>query len=148
MADALPLPDLFSAANLIALIGWVALALLPFWRGSQMVAAVIIPLLLCAAYAALIISNLGGSPEGASFSTLEGVKTLFTLDVMVLVGWLHFLAFDLFIGAWEARAAKRQGIPHLLLLPCLFFTFMFGPAGLLLYFIIRTVKARGIPALD
>ncbi len=148
MADALSPSDLFRAANILALLGWLVLALLPFWRGSQMVSAIIIPLILSVGYAAITISNLGGWPEGASFSTLEGVKTLFSLDEMILVGWVHFLAFDLFIGAWEARDAKRRGIHHLFLLPCLFFTFMFGPAGLLLYFIIRTVKARGVPALD
>ena len=56
---------------------------------------------------------------------------------MLLAGWTHYLAFDLFIGGWEVRDAQRRGIPHLLVVPALVLTFLFGPAGLLLYLAIR-----------
>ena len=55
---------------------------------------------------------------------------------------LVMLVFDLFVGAWEARDAKRQGIPHLALVPCLLATLMFGPAGLLAYLALRGVMRR------
>ena len=58
-------------------------------------------------------------------------------------GWVHYLAFDLFIGAWQVRDARVQGISHLLVIPCLQLTFLFGPAGLLLYFLIRAADKRG-----
>ena len=55
------------------------------------------------------------------------------------MGWIHYLAFDLFVGAWEVRDAQARGIHHLLVIPCLFLTLMAGPGGLLLYWAIRIV---------
>ena len=57
---------------------------------------------------------------------------------LLLAGWVQYLAFDLFIGAWQVRDARTQGISHLLVIPCLLLTFLFGPAGLL-HFLIRLV---------
>ena len=64
------------------------------------------------------------------FSSLAGVRTLFDNPWALLAGWTHYLAFDLFIGGWEVRDAQRRGIPHLLVVPALVLTFLFGPAGL------------------
>jgi hypothetical protein len=61
---------------------------------------------------------------------------------LLLAGWVHYLAFDLFIGAWQVRDSKALGISHLLVLPCLVLTFLFGPVGLLLYFLIRVACRR------
>jgi hypothetical protein len=60
----------------------------------------------------------------------------------VVAGWIHYLIFDLFVGAWEARDARRRGVPHLLLVPCLLFTLMIGPVGLLLYVVVRFFSKR------
>ena len=46
---------------------------------------------------------------------------------------MHYLAFDLFIGSWEVRDARRHGVPHVLVIPCLLMTFLLGPIGLLAY---------------
>ena len=64
------------------------------------------------------------------------MRTLFENPWLLLAGWAHYLAFDLFIGGWEVRDAQRRGIPHLLVVPALVLTFLFGPAGLLLYLLI------------
>jgi len=58
------------------------------------------------------------------------------------VGWIHYLAFDLLVGRWETQDAAARGIPAWLVVPCLALTFMFGPAGWLLYVGLRTVHAR------
>jgi hypothetical protein len=57
---------------------------------------------------------------------------------MLLAGWLHYLAFDLLIGNREVQDARERGVPHFLVVPCLALTFLFGPAGWLLY---RSVSA-------
>jgi hypothetical protein len=57
---------------------------------------------------------------------------------LLLAGWIHYLAFDLFVGSWEARDARQRGVPHLALVPCLALTFLFGPAGWLLYGAVRS----------
>jgi hypothetical protein len=90
-----------------------------------------VPMLFAALYVVIVATTFGGA-EG-TFSTLGGVATLFSNRWLLLAGWLHYLAFDLLIGTWEARDARERGVPHLLLVPCLFVTLMFGPAGWLLY---------------
>jgi uncharacterized membrane protein YhdT len=63
---------------------------------------------------------------------------LFSNPWLLVAGWLHYLAFDLLTGTWEARDAVSRGVPRWLLVPCLFLTLMFGPTGWLLYMLIRT----------
>jgi hypothetical protein len=84
------------------------------------------------------------APEGASFGSLEGVMLFMSTPHGVLVGWVHYLVFDLFVGAWEARDARRRGIHHALLVPCLLLTLMLGPIGLLLYLVLRFVRTRDL----
>jgi hypothetical protein len=81
-----------------------------------------------------------------SFSTLAGVAMLFSNPWILLAGWVHYLAFDLLIGTWEARDARERRVPHWLLIPCLFLTFMFGPVGWLLYMGVRLASSRLKPA--
>jgi hypothetical protein len=133
-------PDqIFGVANTVAVLAWLLLALLPRRRWvTDVVTGRVIPVLFAVLYVAIVVTTFIGA-EG-SFSSLEGVSTLFTNRWLLLAGWLHYLAFDLLIGTWEARDARERGLPQLLLLPCLFLTFMFGPAGWLLYLGVRDVR--------
>ena len=134
---------LFSIANMIALAGWLMLTLLPRWRYTQLiVVAGIIPLILSALYLTLIILYFGEA-EG-SFGSLDGVMQLFTNPYAVLTGWVHYLAFDLFVGSWELKDSEKHRIPLYLVIPCLFLTFMLGPVGLLMYFVIRGVRTKNL----
>jgi len=74
------------------------------------------------------------------FSTLAGVGTLFSNPWLLLAGWMHYLAFDLLVGSWELEDAAERGIPHWIVVPCLLLTFLFGPAGWLLYRIVRSIR--------
>jgi len=91
-------------------------------------------------YIWLIATSLPSAEGG--FDSLEHVKLLFTNDRAVLAGWVHYLAFDLFVGCWEVLDAQERGFRHVFVIPCLFLTFMFGPAGLLLYLALRTQQTR------
>ena len=73
---------------------------------------------------------------------VTGVAALFANPWLLLAGWIHYLAFDLLVGTWEARDARERGVHHLALVPCLFLTFMFGPAGWLTYLGVRMLSAR------
>jgi hypothetical protein len=120
---------IFSAANIVALIGWAGLALLPGRRiVADTITALAIPALLAVAYSGIVAAFFAGAQGG--FSSIGAVRQLFQSDALLLAGWLHYLAFDLFVGSWEARTARAEGIPHLLVLPCLALTFLFGPMGL------------------
>jgi hypothetical protein len=127
--------QLFSVLNLVAMAAWLALIILPRLRWAATVLPVVIPSMLAVVYVVLIAATLGRSDGG--FSSLAGVQALFNNPWVLLAGWTHYLAFDLFIGGWELRDAQRRGIPHLLVVPALLLTFLLGPAGLLLYLAVR-----------
>jgi hypothetical protein len=133
---------LFQWANPVALAGWLALAFLPLApRLLGIAAGTVVPLLLSTAYAALVLAFWSSSKGG--FDSLDAVARLFENRWLLLAGWVHYLAFDLLIGAWEVRTARREGMAHGWLLPCLAVTFLFGPAGYLLFQALRvSLKSR------
>ena len=126
--------QLFTILNFVAMAGWLPLVFLPRARWTPTV-AVVMPALLAGVYVALVAATIPGSEGG--FSSLTAVSTLFNNPWALLAGWTHYLAFDLFIGGWEVRDAQRRGVSHLLVVPALVLTFLFGPAGLLFYLAIR-----------
>ena len=137
--------QLFSLCGALVLPGWLLLVFLPRWRWSaRLVCPVVIPLLLAAVYLWLVATTFGRTPGG--FGSLAEVAQLFQNPWVLLAGWIHYLAFDLFVGAWEVRDAQRTGLHHLLVVPCLVLTFLFGPVGLLLYFALRAALRRQLMA--
>jgi hypothetical protein len=122
---------IFSVANFMALASWVLLAAFPQRRWAAHVTAHVVPVLFAVAYVVILATTWGRTPGG--FSTLDAVGQLFASPWMRLAGWLHYLAFDLLIGGWIVRDARERGIGHGWILPLLFLTFMFGPAGWLAY---------------
>lgn len=142
-------PDhLFSWVNAAALLGWALLVLAPRWRGTRwLVLGGALPLGLAAAYGLLIGAHyLGAHGQQGGFASLAQVAALFQDPWALLAGWVHYLCFDLFTGAWEVRDAQRCNLPHWLLVPCLLLTFLFGPLGLLLYFGVRRLCPLPVPA--
>jgi hypothetical protein len=133
-------PDsIFAFANLLAMIGWAALALQPRRRWVvEVVVGRAIPIAFAATYALIVATQWVNSTGG--FSSLPAVRQLFENPWLLLAGWIHYLAFDLLIGVWEVRDASERGIPHLAVIPCLALTFMFGPAGWLLYMSVRSSR--------
>jgi hypothetical protein len=132
--------QIFSIVNLIAMAGWLLLAVFPRRRWAEQLGTWLIPGLLAGAYVAIVAATWGRSPGG--FSSLEAVSQLFDNPWMLLAGWIHYLAFDLFVGSWIARDAREHGIAHGWVLPLLLLTFMFGPAGWLAYLGVRTARRR------
>jgi uncharacterized membrane protein len=92
--------------------------------------------LLSIAYASLIFKALAPT-DFEKFNTLGGVVSLMSAPGAALVGWIHYLAFDLMVGLFIAANAAKHGISRWVILPCFLFTFMLGPVGLLLYLVIR-----------
>jgi len=134
---------IFKVASRFTLVGWILLAVFPRWEYSLPVTMGIVILLLCALYTYLIflgkhLDEPGQKAKG-NFWSLKGVMNLFKTPRAVLAGWVHYLAFDLAVGAFIVADAARYDIHQLLLLPILILTLMLGPAGLLAYFILRSV---------
>jgi predicted membrane channel-forming protein YqfA (hemolysin III family) len=134
-------PDLlFQRCNQFVMIAWLALILVPHVRGTLRLISMLWISLLALLYTVLILLYWGKTPGG--FTTLSEVAQLFKNPWFLLAGWVHYLAFDLFVGCWEVRDSQQQGIPHWMVIPCLILTFLFGPIGWLSYFVVRTLKSK------
>lgn len=138
----MPVEALFYACNYGVVPLWLLLAFAP--RSGVTRALVHSPapaLFLVPVYALLLWTDSPG-PQGASFFTLDGVMRIFTSRQTVAACWIHYLVFDLFVGAWEARDAERLDLPRWLVGPCLALTLMFGPVGFGLYLALRFALRR------
>lgn len=134
----MPFETAFSLAGLLAMSGWLLLLTSPWLPTlSDKIAGFLLPALLSLGYVALIL--LPADTTGG-FDSLASVKTLFSHDQALLAGWVHFLAFDLFIGAWACRSARAKGIRFWWVAPSLPLIFLFGPAGLLAYWALSAVS--------
>lgn len=133
-------PDaLFQIANTTTLLGWAVLLGSPLFPIiADRIAAYAIPLLLSVAYTGLILAFWARGEGG--FDSLDNVARLFQTRELLLAGWIHYLAFDLFVGAWIVRTSRQDSVPFLLVVPCLALTFLFGPAGFLTFAAIRAAR--------
>ena len=132
---------IFSICSVTAIAGWILLIVMPrrSWV-STLIAGRVIPLLLAGVYLIVLAAHWGERTGG--FSSLAAVVVLFSNHWLLLAGWIHYLAFDLFVGSWEVRDAEKRKISHWLVIPCLGLTFLFGPIGLLSYFAMRSAAGK------
>lgn len=143
-------PALFSFTNVLALCGWVLLALFPRKPLTHSAILYLGVALLCLTYAVLFGLVMSGGLDpipvtGAGkpgFGSIEAVRAIFESDGGVVIGWTHYLAFDLFVGLWIARDADAKQFSRIVQLPILFATLMAGPIGLLLWLFVRERRAR------
>lgn len=136
--------EIYRLANLATLFPWLLMMILPNWKWTKkVVLGLFFPAFFALAYL-IIFLLVFKSDTFSEFSTLEGLMGLFSQKEAVLVGWLHYLAFDLLVGTWEYIDSKKQGISHALLVPCLVFTLMAGPVGFLMYLVVRYIKTKEI----
>jgi len=136
----------YSALNLLVIPAWALLIFLPGHAITRrLVHSALYPLTLGLIYLVSLGAALlfGVADPEAGMSNLAGVMSLFDHPNGILTGWTHFLVFDLFVGAWIARDARRCGLAHLLTVPALLLSFLFGPLGLLLYLLIRKLSGKG-----
>jgi hypothetical protein len=123
--------SVFEIVGLFAVIGWAILIFAPRrFPVLNAVPQVVIPLGLSAVYAALALRHFA-TPDGG-FGSLAEVRQLFTDDWVLLAGWVHYLAFDLAVGAFLAVRMDRAGIGRMVQAPLLVTTFLFGPIGFVL----------------
>ena len=139
--------SIFSFGNSFVLLGWILLVFLPDWKYTQAVILNGIVVFLAILYSYLIGRDIG-SFDPNSFSTLANVKILFQNDDAVAAGWLHYLAFDLFVGAYIVRNSRKLEISRWIYTPILPFAFMFGPVGYLLYFLAKSFKTQSFVNFD
>ena len=134
--------EIFNIANTVAMVTWLALIVArfvpPLRRWIDPIAGYVVPALLAVVYLHLLGPGALDVLKNNSFSSLAGVTALFADPNALVGGWVHFLAFDLFVGGWIAREGTAMKISAFILTPILLLTFMFGPAGFLVFLLLRT----------
>jgi hypothetical protein len=133
---------LFKISNLTILPFWALMIFLPRWRVTKwLIGAPLVCAAPAALYAALVIPRFAEVWQAVSNPELSGIVALLGSPVGATIAWLHFLAFDLFVGRWIYLDGRERGITSWVMAPALFLTLMMGPCGFLLYLIAR--RARG-----
>lgn len=132
---------LFTIANALAVFAWLVLIISPNQNKVIPYLRVLVAGLFLGGLYIISLALGFGNAEG-NFGSLESVRSLFQNDEFLLAGWVHYLAFDLFIGTWEAEDGWKHQIHRLILLPIHLLTFYFGPVGLVLYFLVRGFKTK------
>jgi hypothetical protein len=143
---------LFTVINIVAFAGWTMLAFVPRRPAVQSLILYAGVGLLCLVYAAVFVALFGGmvdpvrlpgagAPDPMDYS-IGGLRRFFMSDGGLVLGWTHYLAFDLFVGLWVARDADAKGFSRWAQLPVLFVVLMAGPIGLLLWLVVREARTR------
>ena len=129
----------FQTTNTLALLAWIALILFPGRRAvSGIACAIVVPAALAVTYAAIIGWKLaGGGPPPGDLTTIAGLQAAFADPWVFAAAWVHYLAFDMVVGAWIARDAVRLGVAWPLRTAALGLTFLAGPVGFLLHVLVR-----------
>lgn len=138
---------LFKIFNTGILLPWALLIFFPNWKGTKWMTEWRFPvLLLGGAYLVLLILDLCYAPSGTSidFTSMASIKNAFMRDEVMLIGWIHYLAFDLFVGMWVLENSQENQLSHYLIVPCLVFTLMYGPVGFVLYWVLRQLFASKV----
>lgn len=134
---------IFSLSSFTVLPFWLLMILLPGWSWTQRIIrsplVVLAPALI---YAALVLPQLGEVFFEVANPTLPSIAGLLGSPAGATIAWVHFLAFDLFVGRWIYLESRKLGLSAWLVSPVLFLTLMLGPIGFLLYLILRSIPAR------
>jgi hypothetical protein len=132
---------LFSFANSYAFLGWFLLLSAPNWKHTQTIVKYGILVVLGLIYTVLVLKGIQNF-DVSDFSTLSNVKQLFSQDEALLAGWIHYLCFDLFVGAHIVRKSIELNISRFTYSLILPFTFMFGPIGFVLFTLVSLSKSK------
>ena len=140
--------NIYLVANWGVIPFWLLLILAPNHGLTNFLAqSVIAPLLLATGYSYLsynlyLEKNVFDGFE--LYSGLDGLYSMFSNEILLLIFWLHFLAISLFAGAWIIRDARKYLIPKIITIPSLVLTYFSGPVGIVIYWLIRIFFAKKI----
>jgi Domain of unknown function (DUF4281) len=135
---------IFSLSSLSAIPFWLLMIFAPRWIWTRKVLGspfVILPAAIL--YIVLVFPNIVSSFPTLANPKLETIQTLLGSSAGATISWVHFLAFDLFVGRWAYLDSLERKIHPLVMAPILFLILMFGPLGFVLYLGTRTAFRNG-----
>lgn len=131
--------QLYVLVNISVMPWWMCMIVVPHWRGTQRLTSTpIIPVLYALFYTVLVVPSFGGG--GTDLTSLAGIRAAFASDVVVLLGWVHYICFDLLVGMWVYTDARRHGLSWWGVAPCLVLNLILGPFGFLCYISFRMLR--------
>ncbi len=134
---------LFALSNILVLPFWLLLLFAPRWHVTRRVIGspyIVVPIALL--YSALVLPSLPALLPTLANPGLSAIAEGFGTPQGATAAWAHLLAFDLFAGRWAYLDSREQDMSPWLAGPVIFFIFMLGPFGLLLYFFARQWATR------
>ena len=141
---------------------WVNFGVLPFWliliffsdtKVCRIFVTSIFPfLLLSSAYIFILYKSYLSSYDFVSnfnlYTSKDGLKNLFSNDFFIMMFWIHFISINLFTGGWIVKDSQKLAINKILIILPLVITYLIGPIGLLIYWLIRIFYAKNINMYD
>lgn len=135
---------LFALSNLLVMPFWLLMIVAPRWSWTERLMKslwVVAPAAIL--YGVLVVPQLPAVFGDLTNPTLTAIMALLGSPAGATIGWIHFLAFDLFVGRWAYLDSRERRYHPLLMAPLLFAILMVGPLGFLLYLIVRQVARPG-----
>ncbi len=137
---------------------WVNLGVLPFWLiliffpssniNKFFVTSILPILLLSGAYIfALYKSYLNSYNFISNFElylSMSNLTNLLSNNLFLILFWIHFVSINLFIGGWMVRDSQKLYINKILVAFPLIITYLIGPLGVFIYWLIRIFYAKSI----
>ena len=141
---------------------WVNLGVLPFWLiliffpksylSRYLVTSIFPILVLSGAYIFVLYKSYLSSYDFiGNFSLYLGLNNLsglFEQHLYILMFWIHFVTINLFVGGWIVKDSQKFAVNKILLAIPLVTTYLIGPLGLFIYWIIRIFHAKSINLYD
>ena len=154
--------QIYSYFTIEILYFWVNLGVLPFWLiliffpQSQIcrlfVTSIFPVFLLSGAYIFVLYKSYLGSYDFLGnfnlYLGIDHILTLFSDKSFLMFFWIHFISINLFVGGWIVRDGQKFSINKFLLLFPLVITYLIGPIGLFIYWLIRIFYAKSINLYD
>ena len=154
--------QIYNYYSLEMLYLWINIGVLPFWfliiffpqsNLCKYLATSIFPIfLLSSAYAFILYkAYLGSFDFSGNFNLYLGLSflsNLFSDDYYLLMFWTHFVSINLFVGGWILRDAQKILVNKVILAFPLIITYLIGPIGIFLYWVIRIFYAKRLNLYD
>jgi Domain of unknown function (DUF4281) len=132
---------LFSLSSFLVMPFWFLMIFLPTWKWTKrMIASPWISAGAALLYAVLVLPGMSQILPAVMNPSLQGIQGLLGTSAGATIAWVHFLAFDLFVGRWVYLDSRERNLSPLFISPILFFVLMLGPLGFLVYLFVRTAR--------
>ncbi len=134
---------IFNIFNSGILFFWILLLVFPKKVFTQkLIAFPWVPLVIAFGYVYFLSTTTG--TFSADFSSLYGLTEMFqnAKPRGVAAGWLHYLAFDFWVGCWMLKNSQEKRVKHVWMIFPLICTFMLGPLGIILYTLVLLTQKK------